>query len=87
VGPRAGEDDVEKRKFLTVPRLEFRPHGRPAHSQSICRLSSPGSPSWQYYEYYKESRLVNAFKSLITIAIDRTVAFIIISLNLYVVWS
>jgi hypothetical protein len=30
VGPRAGLDDMEKRKFLTLPGLEFRPLGRPA---------------------------------------------------------
>jgi hypothetical protein len=39
VGPRAGLDDVEKRKFLTLPRLELRPLGRPARSQSLYRLS------------------------------------------------
>jgi hypothetical protein len=31
VGPRAGLDDVEKRKFLTLPRLEIRPLGRFTH--------------------------------------------------------
>jgi hypothetical protein len=30
--PRAGLDDVEKRKFLTLPELELRPLGRPARS-------------------------------------------------------
>jgi hypothetical protein len=29
-GPRTGLDDVEKRKFLTLPGLELRPLGRPA---------------------------------------------------------
>jgi hypothetical protein len=28
VGPRAGQDDVEKRKFLTLPGLELPPLGR-----------------------------------------------------------
>jgi hypothetical protein len=28
VGPRAGVDDLEKRKFLTLPGLELRPLGR-----------------------------------------------------------
>jgi hypothetical protein len=37
VRPRAGLDDVEKRKFLTLPALELRPLGRPACSQSLCR--------------------------------------------------
>jgi hypothetical protein len=30
VDPRAGLDDVEKRKFLTLSGLELRPPGRPA---------------------------------------------------------
>jgi hypothetical protein len=36
--PRAGLDDVEKGKFLTLPGLEHRPFGRPARSQSLYRL-------------------------------------------------
>jgi hypothetical protein len=43
VGPRASLDDVEKRKFLTPQGLELRPLGRPARSQSLYRLRSPGS--------------------------------------------
>jgi hypothetical protein len=37
VSPRAGLDDVEKRKFLTLPGLELRSLGRPARSQSLYR--------------------------------------------------
>jgi hypothetical protein len=33
VGPRTGLDDVEKRKILPLPKLDFRPLGRPAPSQ------------------------------------------------------
>jgi hypothetical protein len=33
---------LEKRKFLTLPRLELRPLGRPARSQSLYRLSYSG---------------------------------------------
>jgi hypothetical protein len=33
VGPRAGPDDVENRKFLTG--LELRPLGRPAHRHKM----------------------------------------------------
>jgi hypothetical protein len=33
VGPRAGLQDLEKRKFLTLPGLELRPLGRPVRSQ------------------------------------------------------
>jgi hypothetical protein len=42
VDPRAGLDDVEKRKFLTLLGLELRPLGHPAHSQSLYRLHYPG---------------------------------------------
>jgi hypothetical protein len=38
VDPRASLDDVEKRKYLTLPGLELRPLGRPASSQSLYRL-------------------------------------------------
>jgi hypothetical protein len=41
--PKAGLDDVEKRKFLTLPGLELRPFSRPARSQSQHRLRYPGS--------------------------------------------
>jgi hypothetical protein len=38
VDPRAGLNDVEKRKFLTLPGMELRPLVRPACSQSLHRL-------------------------------------------------
>jgi hypothetical protein len=41
MGPRTGLDDVEKRKFLTIPGLELRPLGHPARSQSMYRLRYP----------------------------------------------
>jgi hypothetical protein len=43
VGPRAGQDNLEKRKFLSLPGLELRSLGRPARSQSLYRLRYPGS--------------------------------------------
>jgi hypothetical protein len=43
VGPSAGLDDLEKRKFLTLPGLELRLLGRPARSQSLYHLRYPGS--------------------------------------------
>jgi hypothetical protein len=52
VGPRAGLDDVEKRKFLTLPGLELRPLCRPARSQSPYRMRYPGSHYYYYYYYY-----------------------------------
>jgi hypothetical protein len=42
VGPNAVLDDVENRKFLTLPELELRPLGSPARSQSLYRLRYPG---------------------------------------------
>jgi hypothetical protein len=44
VDPRTALDDVEKRKFLTLPGLELPPDslGRPARSQSLYRLRYPG---------------------------------------------
>jgi hypothetical protein len=38
VDPRASLDDVEKRKFLTLPGLELRPLSCPACSQSLSWL-------------------------------------------------
>jgi hypothetical protein len=43
VGPRTGLNDVEGRKILPPPGLEFRPLGRPAGIQSLYRLRYPGS--------------------------------------------
>jgi hypothetical protein len=39
---RTGLDDVEKRKFLTLPVLKLRPLGSPYRSQSPYRLLYPG---------------------------------------------
>jgi hypothetical protein len=43
VDPTAGLDDVEKRKFFTLPGLELRSLGSPARSQSLYRLRYPGT--------------------------------------------
>jgi hypothetical protein len=56
VGPRAGLDDVEKRKFLTLPGLELRPLGCPARSQSLYRLRYPGK-SQNYFKYLPKHSL------------------------------
>jgi hypothetical protein len=45
VGPGDSLDDVDERKFLTLPGFELRPLGRPARSQSLYRLRYPGSSS------------------------------------------
>jgi hypothetical protein len=42
VDPRAGLDDVEKRKFLTLPGLELSPLVRRVRSQSLYRPSYRG---------------------------------------------
>jgi hypothetical protein len=42
VSPRTSLDDVEKKKFLTLPGLELRLLCRPARSQSPYRLRYPG---------------------------------------------
>jgi hypothetical protein len=43
MGRIAGMDDMEKPKFLTLPRLEHQHLGRPARSQSLYRLRYRGS--------------------------------------------
>jgi hypothetical protein len=43
VDPSAGLDDVEKRKFLTLPGLELQQLCRPARIQSLYQLRYPGS--------------------------------------------
>jgi hypothetical protein len=48
VDPRAGLDDVKKRKFLTLPGVELRPLGCPARSQSLYGLRYHGSPTYIY---------------------------------------
>jgi hypothetical protein len=42
MGPRAGANEVEKRKILTLPGLEVRPLGHPARNQSLyCAIPAP----------------------------------------------
>jgi hypothetical protein len=43
VDPRTGLDDVEKRKFLTLPEIELRSLSRPACRKSLYPLRYPGS--------------------------------------------
>jgi hypothetical protein len=43
VDTTVGPGDMEKRKFLTLPGLEFRPLRHPARSQSLYWLRYPGS--------------------------------------------
>jgi hypothetical protein len=41
--PRAGMDDVKKKKNLDPTVIELQPLGRPARSQSLCTQRYPGS--------------------------------------------
>jgi hypothetical protein len=52
VGPRAGLDDVENRKFLTLSGLEFQPLVHPARRQSLYRLPFPGSVVMTVQEHF-----------------------------------
>jgi hypothetical protein len=52
MGPRAGLNDVEKGKFLTLPRLDLRTLGRPARSQSLYRLRYPGDDLRSMWTYF-----------------------------------
>jgi hypothetical protein len=58
---RAGLDDAEKRKFLTLLGLELRPLGRPAHSQSLYRLCYPGSLNFVMDTFSKFFLVVSVF--------------------------
>jgi hypothetical protein len=55
VDPRAGLDDMEKIKFLTLTRL--RPLSRPASSQSLYRLCYPGSRNWLIYSNIAQAEI------------------------------
>jgi hypothetical protein len=53
----AGLDDVEKRKFLTLPGLDLRLLDRPVRSPSLYRLLYPCSPKIMYKFYYNFTEL------------------------------
>jgi hypothetical protein len=68
VGPRAGLEDVEKRKFLTLPGLEFRPLDRPARSQSLYRLR-------YIYIYIIQFRRQESMLQIYTLLLLKSMAF------------
>jgi hypothetical protein len=70
VDPRAGLDDVEHRKFLTLPGLELR-------SQSLYRLRYPGSSTVQ-------APNINISVGMVIIVIDPLAFFLIIWVGLWV---
>jgi hypothetical protein len=58
VGPRAGLDTEARGKMLSpLPGIEPRSPGRPARSQTLYRLSYPGSQMNYYYHKYNVSWL------------------------------
>jgi hypothetical protein len=61
VHPRAGLDNVEKRKFLPLLGLEVRPLSRPSRSQSLYRLRYPGSPIIEKDQLKNVTGIVHAF--------------------------
>jgi hypothetical protein len=70
VDPRAGLDDVEKRKSLTLPGLELLSLGRPARSQSLYRLRYSDSPiqrckciPFLYVRSMSDLSFISAFRS------------------------
>jgi hypothetical protein len=67
VDPRAGLDDVEKRKFLTPQGLELRPLRRPAHRQSLYRLRYPGS---QVHTVPTEIKITKRLKDKATVEVQ-----------------
>jgi hypothetical protein len=56
VGPRAGLDDVEKRKFLTLPGLKL----RPPRSSSLQPVSILTTLSWILYSGRTENNTSGA---------------------------
>jgi hypothetical protein len=52
VGPRAGLNEMEKRKFLTLPGLKTRPLGRPSRSQLLYRLCYPASKETEIFKIF-----------------------------------
>jgi hypothetical protein len=75
VDPRAGLDDMGKRKFITLPELELRPLGRPVRSQSLYRLRYPGPwcsvNSLQFYFGRYRVRVSDGLLQVILIEIFR----------------
>jgi hypothetical protein len=67
VDPRDGLDDLEKKKFFTVPGPELQSLSRPACHQSLYRLRYPGSSQGRLYTEIFGSRNTN--KRLLCVAL------------------
>jgi hypothetical protein len=73
VNLRAGLDDAEKRKFLTLPGLKLQLLRRPVHSQSLYRLSYPGSQQ----NHIKKDKLFLKRKRSVMLGISSIIGFLI----------
>jgi hypothetical protein len=67
--PRAGLDDLEKRKFLTLSGLELRALRHPARSQSLYRLHYPGS-FWEIMAELKVVTMITNQMSTMLLSLD-----------------
>jgi hypothetical protein len=59
VEPRAGLDDLERRKFLTIPGLELRNLGGPASSYTDYAIPTPRHDERQIINKYSREESVN----------------------------
>jgi hypothetical protein len=75
VDPRAGLEDLEKRKFLTLPGLELRLLVRPARSQSLYRLRFMVQGKFYFY-FLHISWLSNYVRNLTTRILGRYMHFV-----------
>jgi hypothetical protein len=69
IGFTVGLNFMEKRKILPLPRLEIRPLGRPARSQSLYPLSYPGTPIC--YVISNDEWIINGWGAVGGMRIDR----------------
>jgi hypothetical protein len=65
---RAGLDDLQKRKFFTLPGLELRPLGRPARSYAEYAIPAP---HFVLYKFYYNLR----FGALTAVTMRRTIFY------------
>jgi hypothetical protein len=79
VDPIVGLNDVEKRKLLTLPRLELRPLVRSVRSQSLYRLRHPGSDN----SICKSKKSIHFDNSLMTYIFVNHLLMIFADRNVY----
>jgi hypothetical protein len=74
VGPRAGLDDVEKRKFFTLSGLELQPLSCPAYSWSLYQLRYPGSQHFHITKIILGSRKISLWNCPAPALVPQSVA-------------